>query len=82
MENVILQFKYRIEQPGETLGELSLAVKNGLTTNQIAGTTHAYPTFDDAVWLAAVANVSARLKQGVVGGATKLLRAVRSRRVR
>ena len=67
---------------GETLGELSLAVKNGLTTNQIAGTTHAYPTFDDAVWLAAVANVSARLKQGVVGGATKLLRAVRSRRVR
>ena len=67
---------------GETLGELSIAVKNGLTTSQVAGTTHAYPTFDDAVWLAAVANVRARLKKGVVGGATKVLHAVRSRRVR
>ena len=67
---------------GETLGELSLAIKNGLTTSQIAGTTHAYPTFGDAVWLAAVADVGARLKQGVVAGATKLLHAVRSRRVR
>lgn len=67
---------------GETLGELSLAVKNGLTTSQIAGTTHAYPTFNDAVWLASVADVQKRLKQGLVGGATKVLHAVRLRRVR
>jgi hypothetical protein len=25
MENVILQFKYRIEQPGETLGEPTIS---------------------------------------------------------
>lgn len=67
---------------GETLGELSIAVKSGLTTGQIAGTTHAYPTFNDAVWLAAVADVQKRLKVGLVGGATKVLHAIRSRRVR
>lgn len=67
---------------GETLGELSLAVKNGLTTSQIAGTTHAYPTFADAVWLGAVADVRSRLKQGVTATATRVLHAVRSRRVR
>ncbi len=62
---------------GETLGELSLAVKMKLSTSAIAGTTHAYPTFSDAVWNAAVANVRERLGQGSVAVAVTVLRAVR-----
>ncbi|MGN6333304.1 MAG: dihydrolipoyl dehydrogenase family protein [Motilibacteraceae bacterium] len=46
---------------GETLGELTLAVRHGLTTRDLAGTTHAYPTYNDSVWNPAVADVRARL---------------------
>ena len=46
---------------GETLGELTLAVRHGMRASALAGTTHAYPTYNDAVWNAAVASVRKRL---------------------
>lgn len=67
---------------GETLGEVSLAISRGLTTRDIALTTHAYPTFGDAVWHAAVADVQVRLGQGLVKMATTSLRRLRRWRLR
>ena len=45
---------------GETLGELALAVRLGLTTEQLARTTHAYPGYGYAVRKLALADVRAR----------------------
>jgi pyruvate/2-oxoglutarate dehydrogenase complex dihydrolipoamide dehydrogenase (E3) component len=67
---------------GETLGEISLAVKNRLTTSDIAGTTHAYPTYNDGLWNVAVADVRHRLGSGLVLAATRTLRRLRSARLR
>jgi len=67
---------------GETLGEISLAVKNGLTTSDIAGTTHAYPTYNDGLWNVAVADVRVRLGSGLIRGAVVALRRLRSARLR
>lgn len=50
---------------GESLSELTLAVQKGMTTSDIAGTTHPYPTFSDGVWNAAVADVRERLASPV-----------------
>jgi pyruvate/2-oxoglutarate dehydrogenase complex dihydrolipoamide dehydrogenase (E3) component len=47
---------------GETLGELTLAVRRGLSVQDVAGTTHAYPTYNDGVWNAAIADVRGRLQ--------------------
>jgi len=47
---------------GESLGELTLAVKQGLKTRDLAATTHPYPTFNDGPWFAAIADVQERLK--------------------
>ena len=41
------------EHGGELLGELSLAVKNGVGLDQIAATIHAYPTQAEALKKAA-----------------------------
>ena len=48
---------------GETLGELTLAVRHGLTTRDLAGTTHPYPTYNDAAWNSALADAGARLRR-------------------
>ncbi len=48
---------------GETLGELTLAVKQGLRTRDLAGVTHAYPTWNDGAWNAAVADVREQLQR-------------------
>jgi hypothetical protein len=58
---------------GEVLGELTLAVRRGLTTADLAGTTHAYPTYSNAAWDAAVDDVRARLAGPV---ARRVLKAV------
>ncbi len=47
---------------GETLGELTLAVKQGLRTRDLAAVTHAYPTWNDGVWNAAIADVREQLE--------------------
>jgi pyruvate/2-oxoglutarate dehydrogenase complex dihydrolipoamide dehydrogenase (E3) component len=67
---------------GETLGEISLAVKNRLTTSQIAGTTHAYPTYNDGLWNVAVADVRHRLGSGPIQIAMRALRRIRNARLR
>jgi pyruvate/2-oxoglutarate dehydrogenase complex dihydrolipoamide dehydrogenase (E3) component len=46
---------------GETLGELAIAVRRGLRTRDLAGITHAYPTWNDGSWNAAVADVRDQL---------------------
>ncbi len=48
---------------GETLGELTLAITRGLTTRDLAGVTHAYPTYNDGPWNAAVADVQDQLER-------------------
>ena len=58
---------------GEVLGELTLAVREGLTTTDLAGTTHAYPTYSGAAWDAAVDDVRSRLAGPLV---RRVLRAV------
>jgi pyruvate/2-oxoglutarate dehydrogenase complex dihydrolipoamide dehydrogenase (E3) component len=69
---------------GETLGELTLAVRHGMRTSALAGTTHAYPTYNDAPWNAAVAHVRGRLAKPVptlvTGAAVRLRRAWLDRR--
>ncbi len=47
---------------GETLGELTLAVTQGLRTRDLAGVTHAYPTWNDGAWNAAIADVREQLE--------------------
>jgi hypothetical protein len=58
---------------GEVLGELTLAVRKRMTTSDLAGTTHAYPTYSGGAWDAAVADVRARLAGPVV---RRVIRAV------
>ncbi len=47
---------------GETLGELTLAIKQGLRTRDLAGVIHAYPTWNDGAWNAAIADVRDQLE--------------------
>lgn len=64
---------------GETLAELTLAVRLGLKVSDIAATTHPYPTYGDGPWLASVQDVQARLRSGAVSTGVSLLRALRRR---
>lgn len=62
---------------GESLGELSVAVSAKLSTSVLAGATHAYPTFSDSLWNAAIADVQYRLQRGVVAFGIRMLARVR-----
>ena len=62
---------------GESLAELSLAVHKKLRTSDIAGATHAYPTYSDGVWNAAVLDVRERLRSPLTGTAIKVLSRIR-----
>lgn len=62
---------------GESLAELSLAVHKKLRTSDIAGATHAYPTYSDGVWNAAVMDVRERLASPLTGSAIKVLARIR-----
>lgn len=64
---------------GESLAELTLAVRKGLTAREIAGTVHPYPTFGDGPWNAAIADVRARLAAPAARRAIHLLAAARRR---
>lgn len=63
---------------GEVLAELSLAVSRRLRLRDLAATTHAYPTYADATWSVAVADVRAGLSapgaRAVVGALVVLRR--------
>ena len=63
---------------GESIGELTLAVSQGLRTRHLAGVTHAYPTWNDGLWQASIADVRDRLEQPLPRRATGAL--VRGRR--
>ena len=63
---------------GETVGELSLAVKLKLSTSSVAATTHPYPTFSDPLWNAAVQDVRFRLNRGAIKVVIRVLRWLRS----
>lgn len=62
---------------GESLAELSLAVHKKMRTSDIAGATHAYPTYSDGVWNAAVLDVRERLGSPVTSMAIKVLARIR-----
>ncbi len=47
---------------GETLAEVTLAVARGLTTRDLGGVIHAYPTYNDGPWNAALLDVRASLE--------------------
>lgn len=63
---------------GETVGELTLAVHAKLSTSSVADTIHPYPSYNDALWNAAVSDVRHRLSRGVISGAVAMLRRLRS----
>ncbi|WP_281289794.1 dihydrolipoyl dehydrogenase family protein [Nocardioides rubriscoriae] len=48
---------------GETVGELTLAITRGLTTRDLAGVTHAYPTYNDGPWNVAISDVQDQLER-------------------
>ncbi|WP_219416930.1 dihydrolipoyl dehydrogenase family protein [Pseudonocardia nigra] len=58
---------------GETLAELTLAVRSNAKAGDLAGTMHPYPTFGDGPWNAAVADVRARLAAPFARRATDAL---------
>ncbi len=58
---------------GETLGELALAVRRGLRTRDLAGITHAYPTWNDGAWNVAVADLREQLGRPVPRRALRTL---------
>ena len=64
---------------GESLAELVLAVDRGLSTSRFAGAMHAYPTYGDGPWHAAIDDVQARLEAPVPR--TLLRLGTRARRV-
>ena len=63
---------------GETLGELAIAVRRGLRTRDLAGITHAYPTWNDGPWNAAVADVREQLDRPMTRRALHTLARTRS----
>lgn len=62
---------------GETLGELTLAVKNGLRTRDLAATIHPYPTYADGPWNAAISDATESLTRGALARGVGALAAVR-----
>ena len=63
---------------GETLAELTLAITRGLTTRDLAGVTHAYPTYNDGPWNAAISDVQDQLERPATQRALAALAKVRT----
>ena len=63
---------------GETLGELTLAITRGLTTRDLAGVTHPYPTYNDGPWNAAISDVQRQLERPATRRALGVLARVRA----
>lgn len=62
---------------GETLAELTLAVRLGLRARDLAATTHPYPTYGDAPWNAAIDVVRAALEAPTTSRAIAVVLGVR-----
>ncbi len=65
---------------GESLAEITLAVRKHLSTSDLAGTIHPYPTYGDGPWNAALIDVRARLASPVAQLVTAVLRRLRRSR--
>ncbi|MDV6264626.1 dihydrolipoyl dehydrogenase family protein [Rhodococcoides yunnanense] len=63
---------------GETIGELIIAIEQGLRTRDLAGATHPYPTYNDGPWNAAIADVKAQLGSPVLSRSLRTLAKSRS----
>lgn len=68
LTQLVLDRKHRIvgasivgPRAGETIGEMVLAVKQGMRTRDLAGATHPYPTYNDGPWNASIADVRSQL---------------------
>jgi pyruvate/2-oxoglutarate dehydrogenase complex dihydrolipoamide dehydrogenase (E3) component len=66
---------------GESLAELVLAARHGLRARDLAAAMHAYPTYADGVWKAAIAQVQDELTSPMIVRATGVLGSIRRRRV-
>lgn len=66
---------------GESLPEAVLGARHGLRARDIAAATHAYPTYGDGVWKAAIEQVHAQLAGTAPQRLTTVLTAIRRRRV-
>lgn len=64
---------------GESLAEVVLAAKHGLRARDLAGAMHAYPTYADGVWKAALAQLQDDLSSPWVQRVIRLLGAIRRR---
>lgn len=67
---------------GESLGEMTVAIKNGLTATQIAEATHAYPTFSDGIFNACLQLRGERLTRGWQGIGVRALAGLQRVRLR
>ncbi len=65
---------------GESLAELTLAVHQKMTTRALTAVTHPYPTYNDALWNAAIAETYARFERPIPRAALKLLVGLNRRR--
>jgi pyruvate/2-oxoglutarate dehydrogenase complex dihydrolipoamide dehydrogenase (E3) component len=61
---------------GEALSELTLAVRLGLRTREVASTIHPYPTYSDALWKITITDVQKRLQSPPLPSLLKLLRKI------
>jgi pyruvate/2-oxoglutarate dehydrogenase complex dihydrolipoamide dehydrogenase (E3) component len=67
---------------GESLAELTLALRKRLRTRDLAATIHPYPTYADGPWKVAIDDMQARLSSPGTRRATGLLGTLARRRVR
>ncbi len=66
---------------GESLAELVLAARHGLRARDVAAAMHAYPTYGDGVWKAAIAHVQDGLTSPLGRPRHRCTRSIRRRRV-
>jgi len=64
---------------GESLAELVLGARHGLRVRDLAAAMHAYPTYADGVWKAAIAEVEAGLQRPATARVIRTLGLVRRR---
>lgn len=67
---------------GETLAELTLAVRKRLRSRDLAATIHPYPTYADGPWKVTIDDMQARLSSPSTRRATRLLGALARLRAR
>lgn len=66
---------------GETIDEAAVAIQHGLRSVDLVQATHAYPTFSDGLWNAAIADYSQQLRRPPTSWALGVLRRLRQPRV-